>query len=184
MEDSTKLTIFNVAGSVFNLEPFKEEELASESPSPELETMKLFLPSALSKAMRETNWRFLVEKINLGEDLGPAGGYTHSFELPAGLFRICFSKTCGYELSKRVVLSYGIPELYGIMSDPDEDGIPDDFWYLVGYALAFFVSNKISPGDSKTQMAMNSYNTILLSMLQNEAYNYSESRNFYGGPDY
>lgn len=162
-----KLRIFNIALAIFNIAPLTEEMMEDKEGHPEIEILELHLPTALHKAMRERDWTFLERPLELGDDEGSAGGYSHSYTLPQGLFRL--TRADGhYRIAGTKLLTDGMPFAYGIMQTLPDTGVPEDFYDLVAFALAFFASPKLSPGDTKFQIAMNDYNTLLTSMIMND----------------
>ena len=164
-----KLRVFNIALQVFNMAPLSEEELEADDRSehPEIEVLELLYTDALRRVMRERNWTFLEERLELGDDLGGMDGYRHSYKLPEKLFRITRADGI-YRVVKGLLLTNGRPVAYGQMLDVPDAGVPDDFEGLVAYALAIEASGKLSPGDSKLQFAMTLYNTRLLNMMLND----------------
>lgn len=162
-----RLRIYNIALSVFNIAPLSEDDMEDTEGHPEVQILDLHLATALRKAMRERNWTFLEEKLDLGEDGGPEGGYRHSYALPEGLFRLTRADGI-YRVSGNKILTDGMPLAYGIMQTPPDTGVPEDFYDLVAFALAFYASPKLSPGDTKYQIAMNDYSSLLSTMVMND----------------
>lgn len=176
MTDSTKLRIFNVAATVFNIRPFTSEEMkGSDEDNPNLSVFSTLLDPALDMAMREYDWSFLLSELDMGEDLGAKERYSHSYKLPEGLFRLCSVIQDGDYVYKRVgnmlLLKGELITAYGIMEEFDETAVPRDFWDLTGYALAFMASNSISAGDSKANTAMALYQKLAGNMMFNDAQN-------------
>lgn len=167
-----KLRIFNMALNVFNQPPLTQEQLddkESIKQHPEIQTLELFYLPALRKAMREHPWSFLDVELDLGEDLGPKGGYAHSYVLPEGLFRLTRADGT-YEVHENTLFTNGRPVAYGQMSEVP-DTVPDDFEYLVALSLAVIASPKLSSGDQKVNYAAQFYDSLLLSMELNDAQN-------------
>lgn len=163
-----RLRIFNIALAVFNIEPLDADSIEDTEGHPEVKVLELFLGTALRKAMRDYAWSFLEEPLDLGEDKGGRCGYRHAYSLPEGLFRL--TRADGrYEVVGTTLLTDGRPLAYGMMSTPPDTGVPEDFWDLVAFALAYYAAPKLSAGDAKTSSAMASYNSLLQSMALNEA---------------
>ena len=179
-----KLRIFNIALAIFNIAPLTEETIKDTEGHPEVQILELHLPTALRKAMRERDWTFLERPLELGDDKGEQGGFRHSYALPEGLFRLIRADG-HYRISGNVLLTNGMPVAYGIMQTLPDTGVPEDFFDLVAFALAFFASPKLSPGDTKFQIAMNDYNTLLTSMVMNDVQcNLREGREEANGDGY
>lgn len=166
-----KLDIFNKALSVFNIAPLTEEDLKETEGRPEVQVLEMYLGSALRRAMRERSWTFLEERLVLGDDEGPECGYRHSHELPEGLFRLTRADGV-YRVVGTRLLTNGLPLAYGIMSTPPDKGVPEDFYDLVAFALASYSASKLSPGDTKYQIAEAEYRTILRGMVMNDVQNH------------
>lgn len=166
-----KLRIFNIALTLYNMEPLTEEQLNDSDvlrKHPEVAILEIGLPIATRKAMRERCWTFLDAELELGEDLGPDAGYTHSYKLPDGLFRVTRADGI-YSVKGNKLLTNGQPIAFGQMSTLPDTGVPEDFYDLIGYALALFAGPKLSSGDSKTNYAASFYSTILSSMIATDA---------------
>lgn len=172
-----KLRIFNLARSVFNLPLLTEAQLTEceEDPAemakhPDVQILELCLEPAIRKAMRERAWTFLDAELELGENKGASDGYRASYDLPEGLFRL--TRADGrYRVSGGRLLTDGAPKAYGQMSKVPDEGVPEDFWDLVAYALATLAAPKISEGDNKTSYALTFYNTIRDTMVANDVQN-------------
>ena len=162
-----KLRIYNIALAVFNIAPLTEEQVKEPEGHPEVQILDLHLPTAIRKAMRERDWTFLETRLDLGKDGGPESGYEHTYSLPEGLFRLTRADGT-YRVVGTKLLTNGGPFAYGIMQTLPDTGVPEDFFDLVAFALAFFASPKLSPGDTRYQIAMNDYNTLLNSMVMND----------------
>ena len=162
-----RLYIYNVALSVFNIQPLSEDDLEDTEGHPEVQILDLFLQNAIEMVLRERNWTFLEQKLELGEDLGPEAGYGHSYKLPTGLFRLTRADGI-YRVVGTRLLTNGTPYAYGIMSELPDDGVPKDFYGLVGFALAILASSKLSAGDTKTSTASAIYQKVLVPMIMND----------------
>lgn len=173
--------VYNMALDTLNIEPLDNSVVIDNNATdPIVKTLNRFYGTALRKASREHDWSFLTERIVLGEDLGSARGYGHSYELPDSLFRLIYAEGGDYLRVGSTLLTNGSPVIYAITLDKDrknnyyfgqEDLVPDDFWELVAYALAFFASARLSSGDAKTNVIMGMYNTILQTMVNNDVKN-------------
>ena len=162
-----KLRIFNIALSVFNAELLTEEDLENTEGHPEVKTLELFLPTAIMYVQRERDWTFLEEKLDLGEDGGAIDGYSHSYTLPSGLFRLTRADGI-YRVVGDKLLTNGAPIAYGIMQTLPGKGVPEDFYELVAFALAVCVAQKMSPGDTKAQTALSIYTFFRDRMVMND----------------
>ena len=162
-----KLRVYNIALAIFNIEPLTEDQLKDTEGHPEVQILDLHYATALHKAMRERAWTFLEQRLDLGDDLGPECGYMHSYQLPTGLFRLTRADGIYRQVGNRI-LTNGRPLAYGIMQTPPDMGVPEDFYELVGFALAYFASAKLSPGDTKYQIALADYQQVLSGMIMND----------------
>ena len=162
-----KLRIYNIALSVFNADPLTEADLENAEGHPEVKILDLFLPSAINYVQRERDWTFLEEKLDLGEDGGAMDGFSHSYTLPDGLFRLTRADGT-YRVVGDKLLTNGAPIAYGIMYTLPGKGVPEDFYDLIAFALAIYITPKMSPGDTKYQTAMNSYTFFLERMIMND----------------
>lgn len=181
MEDSTKLRIFNVTATVFNLRQFTLEEVQdADSGNPNLVTLTALLDSALDMAMREYDWSFLLTELDMGEDLGPMGGFPHSYQLPENLFRVVSlpNEKVYQRFGNRILTNNEkAPLVIGMTLDFDDSVVPRDFWDLVGYGLAILAGNSIVAGDSKLTTASTAYTKIAQNLMLNDSQN--ESRLVY-----
>lgn len=170
MTDTVKLKIFNLCGAIFNLEPFTEESLEEMTDS-NLVVFDSFLPSALSKAMRETNWSFLLHPVTLEESGQSFSGFEHAYKIPQGTLKIVTNTSAEkFRRIGNIFLTDGSANVFVIYKDvrnEDEDIIPEDFWTLVAYQLAFLVFGRY-PDTAKYQHIVNAYNTVLSSLLRTE----------------
>ena len=162
-----RLRIYNIALAIFNIEPLTEEQMEDKEGHPEIQILDLHFDTALRKAMRERNWSFLEEELDLGDDEGARLGYQHSYELPDGLFRLTRADGI-YEVVGNTLLTNGKPLAYGIMQTLPDKGVPEDFYDLVAFALALFASPKIAPGDTRYQIAQADYNIVLESLVRTD----------------
>ena len=165
-----KLRIFNIALEVYNRPPLTEEQLDDKEAMkahPEIMTLETLLPVALDEAKRAWHWSFLDTELELGEDQGPKEGYTHSYRLPEGLFRLTRADGI-YKRVGNMLLTNGRPLAYGQMAGVPDSGVPEDFDHLVAYALAMFAAPRLSSGDQKAQYASEFYQTLLTRMRLND----------------
>lgn len=174
LSSDVKLRIYNVATTVFNMRPFTKNDIEGDDDGdPNLSAFNILLEPALEMAMREYDWSFLLSLLDIGEDLGAAGDFSHSYKLPENLFRLCHV-TSGvlYKCVGNMLLTNNDKlNAYGIVNDFEEESVPNDFWTLTGYALAFLSSNSISSGDSKANTAMSLYQKLVQNMIVNDAQN-------------
>lgn len=147
--------------------PLTEEQLKDTAMHPDVQILELHLGTAIRKAMRERDWTFLEVPLELGEDLGCMAGYGHSYQLPEGLFRLTRADGI-YRVVGDKLFTNGMPLAFGIMQTLPDSGVPEDFYDLVGFALAYFASSKLSPGDTKYQIALADYERIKEMMIAND----------------
>lgn len=149
-----KLEIYNMALDFCGQEPLAKLNEDSSAKTPTERTLDNFYGTALRKASREHAWPFLEVSLELASDLGPGHGYAHSYELPYGLFELTWAEGDSYERIGGNLYTDGKPEAYGIMGDSMPDnGVPEDFYDLVAFALAYHASVRLSP-DQTTRNAI------------------------------
>lgn len=178
-----RIDVYNLALETLNLQPLDDSTDLVNSSEPIVKTLNTFFGTALRKASREHNWSFLTERIELeGDDNGAMGGYRHCYQLPDSLFRLCGAEGNDYKRVGDKLLTNGKPIIYAITLDKDrrnnyyfgqEDLIPDDFWELVAYELAILASQRLSSGDSKTQIIATIYASLLQTLISNDVQNES-----------
>lgn len=170
MTDAVKLKIFNQCGAVFNRETFTEDDL-EEGTNSNLVLYERFLTTALHKAMREANWSFLLHPVTLEDDLGEQFGYQRSFKIPATVLRIvAVNKAVKSKVMGNIFLTDGEPDVLVInktITDDEEDYIPEEFWTLVAYELAFLVFGSYADSNIYNYI-VTSYNNIMVSLLKSE----------------
>lgn len=179
-----RLRIYNIALAVFNIEPLTEDDLLNSDGHPEVKILDLQYDTALHMAMRERAWTFLERPLELGEDQGAECGFRHSYTLPSDLFRLTRADGM-YRVVGTKLLTDGRPLAYGIMLTLPDSGVPEDFYELVAFALAYFASPKLSPGDTKFQIALADYRMILQRLIANDVENcINEDRKIANGDGY
>lgn len=164
-----KIELYNLVLSILNLAPITEEELEAGT-DPIVVTLNGFYGTALRKASREHDWSFLTEEIELeGEDLGPKGGFGHSYALPANLFRLIEADGGRYRTVGATLMTDGSPSILAMtLSDEALANCPADFWDLVAYGMAIFASPRLASGDVKLQTISALYNSILETLKEND----------------
>lgn len=180
-----KIEVYNMALDVLNIEPITSEELTAGT-DPVVKSLNRFYGTALRKASREHSWSFLTEIVSLeGEDQGPKGGYKHAYALPDSLFRLVGAEGGDYRRMGSLLLTNGKPEIYAILLEEgrknfyfgQEDLVPEDFWELVAYALAFLVCPRLASGSTKIQEISAIYSTLLQTLIENDIKNEKHYRN-------
>lgn len=170
MTDGTKLRIFNMTGSIAALEPFTEQDMESMTDS-NLVVFDRFLAPALAKAMREADWGFLLHPLTLEDDMGPMCGYRHSYRIPATVLRVVADVHQGtFRQAADMLMTNGGPHVYVMyrdIADEDEGLVPEDFWSLVAYQVAFLSFGRL-PDSAKYTHIMNTYNSLLLSLIRSD----------------
>lgn len=167
-----KLDVYRQALLVFGYQAtITQEDLDAEDKSahPEIQTLDLMYQTALEMVMRERAWSFLDVRLDLGEDLGRVAGYTHSYALPEGLFRITWADG-DHRVAEGRLLTNGEAVAYGQMLKVPDSGVPAGFTTLVAYALAILASAKLSPGDQKAGLASTLYQRMLQTMMLSDIY--------------
>ena len=134
---------------------------------------------AVLKASKEHDWTFLTEVVKLGEDLGPEGGYRHSYKLPYGLLRVVHMSGRGV-VSGAKLLTDGFPRVYAIMAEKtargeflfeQDESMPEDFWQLVAYQLAMFCAPRLCRDSNVFSMIQYNYKNVLANMIESDSRN-------------
>ena len=172
-----RIDVYNICLDMLNIEPITESDLAGKvDPVPILERNFGF---AVLKASKEHDWTFLTEVVKLGEDLGPEGGYGHSYRLPYGLLRVVHMTGRGV-VSGSKLLTDGFPRVYAIMAEKtpkgefvfeQDDSIPEDFWQLVACQLAMFCAPRLCRDTNVFSMIQYNYKSVLANMIESDSRN-------------
>ena len=172
-----RIDVYNICLDMLNIEPITEQDLAEKvDPVPILERNFGF---AVLKASKEHDWTFLTEVVKLGEDLGPEGGYRHSYKLPYGLLRVVHMSGRGV-VSGAKLLTDGFPRVYAIMAEKRAGGavvfeqyesMPADFWQLVAYQLAMFCAPRLCRDSNVFSMIQYNYKNVLANMIESDSRN-------------
>ena len=172
-----RIDVYNICLDMLNIEPITEQDLAEKvDPVPILERNFGF---AVLKASKEHDWTFLTEVVKLGEDLGPEGGYRHSYKLPYGLLRVVHMSGRGV-VSGAKLLTDGFPRVYAIMAEKtargeflfeQDESMPEDFWQLVAYQLAMFCAPRLCRDSSVFSMIQYNYKNVLANMIESDSRN-------------
>ena len=171
----TDLELFNIALSLFDRE-VTQAELDSDNPPREVRLCQLYKPFAVIKAMREFNWSFLIVKLYMDyNDDEPGRGFAHGYLLPDGLFKVVRNFTrYPYEVAEgKIFTDVDCAEVYGIMKELPEDHVPDDFYELIAYALAYQIAPLLAPEGRVDQVTLQKYSWALNGLLSSECYNNS-----------
>ena len=172
-----RIDVYNICLDMLNIEPITEQDLAEKvDPVPILERNFGF---AVLKASKEHDWTFLTEVVKLGEDLGPEGGYRHSYKLPYGLLRVVHMSGRGV-VSGAKLLTDGFPRVYAIMAEKtargeflfeQDESMPEDFWQLVAYQLAMFCAPRLCRDPNVFSMIQYNYKNVLANMIESDSRN-------------
>jgi hypothetical protein len=172
----TELELFNITLSLFDRE-ITQEDLDSPTPSKEVRLCKLYYPLAKLKAMREFDWSFLVVRLQLdtSDDDGGSRGYLHGYKLPEGTMKVvqAFS-VFPYEVAGgRLYTDVDNAVVYGIMKELPTEHVPDDFYELIAYALAFQISGLLVPDGRMDQMILQRYTWASQGLISADCHNTS-----------
>lgn len=181
----TKLEIYNLALSAFNMEPLTEEDMENTERHQDVATLDRWFMTALRKASREHRWAFLEVKLELGDDLGAGHGYQHSYALPTGLHSITWADGDRYARIGDTLYTDGEPDAYGYMKSiiPEDsegnwiDTIPEDFYDMVAMALAYFVAYHFNP-NLKTTISQD-YQSIAVGLISDQLRHGRKDRDTY-----
>lgn len=171
-----ELTVFNIALTPFNIE-------LSDLAKPNDKSVRLcrrLLPDAIRMAQREHNWTFLTVRLDMdyeddAEGVG-CGGYAHGYLIPSEVFKLVGTDIKHKVIGQRYCTDVENPEVYGMMKDVPEGGVPDDFWSLVAYALSYLLAPAIAPGANLSEEILRRYTWVAQNLISDESKN-----NRYGG---
>lgn len=170
------LDLFNIALSLFDRE-ITEADLDSKTPSKEVRLCNKYLPFARLRAMREFDWSFLIQELelDLNDDVGGFQGFAHGYKLPENLLKIVPSDTSTpFQVTAgRLFIDIDNPKVYGIMKDLPEEHVPDDFYELIAYALAYQIAPLLAPGGKMDQVTLQKYTWALSGLISAECHNAS-----------
>lgn len=163
------LDIYNLALSVFKEPPVTEAELKSKS-GHSIEVLSLFYQPAILKARDEYSWSWLEDIIELQKEEGTMAGYDFVYTLPDAVKLVeIIPRDVEYRrIGNKILSKQEITMCIGINTDdiePTNDNIPDEFWILVAYAMAFLASESMSNNDQTVlQVVSSKYNMYLEQM--------------------
>ena len=170
------LELFGLALAMVDRE-VDQEDLDSEYPSKEVRLCRRYLPSAITRALREFDWSFLTVKLTLDatKDVGGYAGYSHGYELPADLLKLVpMNPWYPYEVNAgRLYCDEEMPPAYGIFKTLPATGVPNDFMELIAYSLAYLMAPMLSPGGTLDQMILQRYTWVLSGLTTSECKNNS-----------
>lgn len=170
------LDLFNIALSLFDRE-IAEADLESKTPSKEVRLCYKYLPFARLRAMREFDWSFLIQELelDLDNDVGGFLGFLHGYKLPENLLKVVpgdnpntYQVTAG-----RYFTNVDNPKVYGVMKELPEEHVPDDFYELIAYALAYQIAPLLAPGGKMDQVTLQKYTWALNGLISAECHNAS-----------
>ena len=113
----------------------------------------------------------MEEIIELSELNSYLVGYNYAYELPQGQIKITevLPREVEYrKIGNKIYSKDLIYSVIGIRTEtitPDNPNIPDEFWILVAYAMAFLASESMSNNDqAMIQVVSSKYNMYLEQM--------------------
>lgn len=165
--------IYNMALSVFLEPPVTAEEVRHPS-GHNVKVLSTFYQPAVMKARDEYCWSWLEDVIELSEG-EPMAGYGYSYILPDSvkLIEILPSDTEYRRIGNRILSQKPIEVCIGVYNDeitPTNENIPDEFWMLVAYAMAYLASESMSNNNQVTiQVIASKYNSYLEQMKAMDA---------------
>lgn len=169
----TDLDLFNITLSIFDRE-IEQADLDSATPSKEVRLCRRYLSLAKLKVLREFDWSFLIEKlqVELSED-GGLGEFLYGHILPEGLFKVVkINIDYPYQVLGNIFYSdRDKPTLYGIMEDFKEDNAPEDFYELIAYALAYQIAPLLAPEGRFDEVVLQKYSWALNGLISAECHN-------------
>jgi len=172
----TTLELFNIALSLFDRE-IDQEDLDSNTPIKEVRLCKRYSELAKLKVIREFDWSFLIEKLQI--ELSNEGGYKdflYGYILPEGLVKVVnFESDLPYQVIKNILYTNAFnPTVFGIMEDFNEEHVPLDFYELIAYALAYQIAPLLAPEGRVDQVILQKYTWALNGLISAECHNNSK----------
>jgi len=172
----TELELYNITLSLFDRE-ITQEDLDSQEPSKEVRLCRRYLPLAELRTMREFDWSFLTVKIalELSDDDGGNSMFSHGYKLPEGVLKVvhAFSDFPYEVVAGRLYTDEDAPVIYGIMRNLPTQAVPEDFYELIAYALAYQIAPLLSPEGKTGQVALQKYTWALNGLISAECHNNS-----------
>lgn len=171
----TDLDLYKITLSLFDRE-ITQVDLDSDTPSREVRLCKLYKDLAQVRAMREFDWSFLVVKLQMDyENDEPGRGFQHGYILPQGLMKVVRTYTkYKYEVAEgRLYTDVAEADVYGIMTDLPEANVPEDFYELIAYALAYQIAPMLAPEGRMEKVILQKYTWALNGLMVAECYNNS-----------
>ncbi|MGD8113868.1 MAG: hypothetical protein ACQEWA_03180 [Sphaerochaetaceae bacterium] len=172
----TTLELYQITLSIFDKE-ITQEDLDSETPMKEVRLCNQYYPLAALKAMREFDWSFLITKLDIGESMseGMDFGFLYSFDIPEDLFKVVHAYSdFPYEvISGKLYCNEEDPRLYGIMKTLPAESVPEDFYELIAYTLAYQIAPLLAPEGKLDQIALQKYTWALSGLISAECHNNS-----------
>ena len=171
-----ELDLYNITLSLFDRE-IAQADLDSATPSKEVRLCRRYFPLAKLRAMREFDWSFLVVKLQIdtSDDNGGGCGFLHGYRLPSGLLKVVHAfSDFPYEVAGgRIYTDIDNLVVYGIMDDLPESHVPQDFYELIAYALAFQIAQLLVPEGKMDQITLQKYTWALNGLVSAECHNNS-----------
>jgi len=172
----TDLELFNITLSIFDRE-ITQEDLDSLTPIKEVRLCKRYLSLSKLKVLREFDWSFLIEKLQIElSERGSYKGFLYGFTLPEGLLKVVQVNTdYPYQIiGNTFYTDVDNPILFGIMEDFKEDYAPKDFYELIAYALAYQIAPLLAPEGRFDQIVLQKYTWALNGLISAECHNNSK----------
>ena len=166
--------IYNMALGVFMMPPVTADEVRHPSGHDVSVLASVYQPAVI-KARDEYSWSWLEDIIELESGTDTMAGYGYSYTLPDGvkLVEILPSDLEYRRIGNRIFSAGPIDACIGIDTYdiiPGNENIPDEFWILVAYAMAFLASESMSNNNQVTiQVVASKYNAYLEQMKNMEA---------------
>ncbi|MBN2858819.1 MAG: hypothetical protein JXK93_00985 [Sphaerochaetaceae bacterium] len=173
----TTLELYNIALSVLDKE-ITQTQLDSTTPIKEVRLCNRYYPLAVLKAIREFDWSFLIVRIEgLVGTFSEEGymGFSYEYTLPEDLFKVvwAFSEFPYEVVGGKLYCSEEDPVVYGIMKTLPETGVPEDFYELIAYTLAYQIAPLLAPEGKLDQIALQKYTWALSGLISAECHNNS-----------
>lgn len=167
--------LFQLALSIFDRE-IVEGDLTEDPAIKEIRSCRQYLPSAVSRVLREFDWSFLIKEITLDEDDDSPGlGFDHGLKIPEGVFKIVHvGSDFPYQVAGGRIYFDDHPgkvKVYGIYKTFTEDDVPPDFLEAIAYALAFKIAPLLAPAGRLDSLILQRYSWVLTGLMSAECHN-------------
>ena len=126
------------------------------------------LAYALKQVLRETAWPNLLHIVELTDSdktdpIYPDLGMIYAYMIPGDVFHLVEvnGKKTGWKLLKNVLhTNEPNPDIL-YLTEPSDDGIPEDIGHPLAFLLAFYLAPSITQDKDKANMMLQQYSLII-----------------------